>query len=94
MSYHFDFNFLAQLGIRLDPAGVENRNLVVFRKHFFRDHQFRESLDITRLLIDHATQLPGWPDRLLGSRQKGFLDRSHENFATDAFLPFPEFQYR
>ncbi len=43
---HFHFQFLAQLRVGLDAAGVKDGNLVVLGENLFRDHEFGEGLDV------------------------------------------------
>ena len=63
---HFDFNFISQNRIRLDPASIKNRNLVMLRKHLLGYLKLCISADIATLLIDLAAQLARRSDRLFG----------------------------
>src|SRR5205085_1509905 len=89
----FDFEFFTDLGIRLDPASIENGDLIVLGKDFFGNNQLSKSLDITIFRVNGATQLTSRADSFFSSRQERFLNSSHEDLAADAFLTFPKIQY-
>ena len=55
----FHLDLLAQLRVRLDPAGVENGNLVVLGEDLFGDHQLGEGPDVPGLRIDDDSAIPG-----------------------------------
>ena len=88
----FDFDFLADLRVRLDAAGVENGDLVVLGNDLFRNDQFGEGLDVAGLRVNGDAQFTGRADRFFGGRQQSFLDSSDEDITADALLPFPKLQ--
>ena len=84
------FEFISKLGLGIDPASVKHRDLVMLRKHFFGNHQFGESPDVARLLIDGAPKLASRANGFLGRRKQGFLHGRHEDIAADTLLSLPE----
>ncbi len=87
---HLDLDLFAHLGVGLDPARVEHRDLVVCRHDPFRDHQLCESTDIAVFLIDSDAEFPRGTNRLFGGRQQSFVDRAHQDLPVDALFAFPK----
>ena len=89
---HFHLDLLAQLGVRLDPPGIEHRNLVVLGNDLLRHHQLGKGTDVAVLLVNDHAQFARRPDRLLGGGQQGLLHRGGQDITVDALFPLPEFQ--
>ena len=65
----FHFEFLADLGVGLDAAGVEHGNLVVLGNDLLGDDQFGEGPDVAVFLVDVDAQFARRADRLFGGGQ-------------------------
>src|SRR5439155_7365080 len=81
-----DLDFLADLRVGLDAAGIENGNLIVLGEHALRNHQPGKGLDVAGLWVNRATQLAGRADSLLRRRQQSLIDSRHEDISTDALF--------
>ena len=63
---NFDLQPFSQLCIGLYEPGVENRNLLVFGKHFLRYHDFSENLNLTGFRVERTARLTDRPHDFLG----------------------------
>src|SRR5262249_53134799 len=87
---YFNFQFLPNLRIRLDPAGVEQRNLIVFGNDSVTDDELRKGPNVSVFWVNRTTELPGRSDRLLGGGNERLLDSRDQDIFADAFLAFPK----
>ncbi len=87
---NFDLDFLAQLSIRLDAAGIKQCDLVVLGNNLLRHDQFSESPDVPAFLVNNHSQFACRPHSPLGGRQQCLLDSVGEDIPVDALLAFPE----
>ncbi len=87
---NFNFQFLANHGFTFDPAGVKNRDLIVFGNHPIRNDQLCKCLDIAVLLVDHHPKFPSRTDCFFRRRKQSLMYSADQDIPVDALLAFPK----
>jgi len=84
------FDFVTDLRVGLDAAGIKDGNLVVLGNDLFRNDEFGERLDVAVSLVNFDAQLPRRADRLFGGGQQRLLNRADEDITIDALFRAPK----
>src|SRR5262249_192773 len=89
---NFDLDFVAELGVSLNTASIEDGDLVVFRGDALGNDEFREGPDVTGLRLYGNAQLAGRSDSLLSCGNQRLLYSGSEDITADALFLFPVLQ--